>query len=130
MYIQLDLSWMQHPFPVSSFRVGSAEQITTLRELGLKQIKVLPKKSDPEFRNGVIPPVPETLPACPEPVSPEPVANDATPPSSTVGSEDALALRRRLLLAAQNASLMACDQRFRLATRQYVVGPAKPQEPA
>eukprot|EP01034_Spumella_vulgaris_P043985 gene43985-54658_t len=43
---------MQHPFPVSNFRVGSAEQIATLRELGLTQIKVLPKKSDPEFRHG------------------------------------------------------------------------------
>jgi len=35
MYIQLDLGWMHHPFPVSSFRVASAEQIATLRELGL-----------------------------------------------------------------------------------------------
>ena len=35
MYIQLDMGWMRHPFPVSSFRVASADQITTLRELGL-----------------------------------------------------------------------------------------------
>lgn len=38
----------------------------------------------------------------------------------TAGAENALALRRRLLLAAQNASLLACDQRFRSATRQYM----------
>lgn len=120
MYIQLDLSWMQHPFPVSNFRVGSAEQIATLRELGLTQIKVLPKKSDPEFRHGVIPPEPETPSACPEPASPEPVVADQPSASLTAGAENALALRRRLLLAAQNASLLACDQRFRLATRQYV----------
>lgn len=119
MYIQLDLSWMQHPFPVSNFRVGSAEQIATLRELGLTQIKVLPKKSDPEFRHGVFPPEPETPPACPEPASPESVVADQSS-ALTAGAENALALRRRLLLAAQNASLMACDQRFRLATRQYV----------
>ena len=42
MYIQLDLGWMHHPFPVSSFRIGSAEQIATLRELGLTSVKVLP----------------------------------------------------------------------------------------
>ena len=35
MYIQLDVGWMRHPFPVSSFRVVSQDQITTLRELGL-----------------------------------------------------------------------------------------------
>ena len=54
MYIQLDLGWMHHPFPVSSFRIGSAEQIATLRELGLTSVKVLPKKSDPEFRDGLL----------------------------------------------------------------------------
>ena len=43
MYIQLDLGWMHHPFPVSSFRIGSAEQIATLRELGLTKVPDLSK---------------------------------------------------------------------------------------
>ena len=50
MYIQLDVGWMHHPFPVSSFRVGSPEQIATLRELGLTEVRYFPKKSDPAQR--------------------------------------------------------------------------------
>mgnify|MGYP002352038299 CR=1 FL=1 len=50
MYIQLDVGWMHHPFPVSSFRVASVEQIATLRELGLTEVRYVPKKSDPDLR--------------------------------------------------------------------------------
>jgi len=46
MYIQLDMGWMNHPFPVSSFRIASPEQIDTLRGLGLKQVRCIPSKSD------------------------------------------------------------------------------------
>ena len=47
MYIQLDLNWMSHPFPVSSFRIASESQIEILRGLGLSQIRYNPAKSDP-----------------------------------------------------------------------------------
>ena len=57
MYIQLDLGWMHHPFPVSSFRIGSAEQIATLRELGLTSVKVLPKRAIQSFAMGCWPPL-------------------------------------------------------------------------
>ncbi|MHB1408480.1 MAG: DUF3391 domain-containing protein, partial [Acidovorax defluvii] len=33
MYVQLDVGWLHHPFPVSRFRIVSASQIATLREL-------------------------------------------------------------------------------------------------
>ena len=46
MYIQLDLNWMSHPFPVSSFRIASESQIEILRELGLTQIRYHPSNSD------------------------------------------------------------------------------------
>lgn len=39
MYIQLDVGWMHHPFPVSSFRVASLEQIEALRALNLAQVR-------------------------------------------------------------------------------------------
>lgn len=118
MYIQLDLGWMHHPFPVSSFRIGSAEQIATLRELGLTSVKVLPKKSDPEFRDGLL--------ATPADSSGN--ATDGSADSSGAPAEqptysspgESAALRRRMLLAAQNASLLACDRRFRQATKQYM----------
>ena len=34
MFIRLELGWMSHPFPLSSFRIASADQIATLRGLG------------------------------------------------------------------------------------------------
>jgi HD-GYP domain-containing protein (c-di-GMP phosphodiesterase class II) len=91
---------------------------------------VLPKKSDPEFRDGVLPisaPAPHAVDnaaqfdagvvAAEKQGEAGAVASSNTQPSP---SPNALALRRRALLAAQNASLSACDRRFRLATRQYV----------
>ncbi len=43
MFIHLDGGWLSHPFPLSSFRIASPEQIQTLRGLGLAQV---PKDRD------------------------------------------------------------------------------------
>jgi hypothetical protein len=61
MFIQLDGGWLSHPFPLSSFRVASAEQIATLRGLGLARLRWVPEKSElepvdkPETAAGVQP---------------------------------------------------------------------------
>ena len=39
MFIHLDLGWMSHPFPLSSFRIASADQIATIRGLGLQHVR-------------------------------------------------------------------------------------------
>ena len=39
IYVQLDGGWLSHPFPLSSFRIASADQITTLRGLGLQRLR-------------------------------------------------------------------------------------------
>ncbi|MBX9831606.1 MAG: DUF3391 domain-containing protein [Burkholderiaceae bacterium] len=111
MYIQLDVGWMHHPFPVSSFRVASLEQIATLRELGLTEVRYVPKKSDPDLKELV--PAAWSVPAMDTPVSnglDTPVVNAPV---------DHEAVRRRELLEAQNRSLAACNRRFTEATRQY-----------
>src|SRR5688572_9674354 len=46
MYIHLEGGWLSHPFPLSSFRISSAEQISTLRGLGLARVRWIPEKSD------------------------------------------------------------------------------------
>lgn len=46
MFIELDIGWMSHPFPMSSFRISSGQQIETIRKLGLAQVRYLPEKSD------------------------------------------------------------------------------------
>lgn len=111
MFIQLDVGWMRHPFPVSSFRVASAEQIMTLRELGLTEVRYVPKKSDPALK--------ELVPAAwSVPGLVAPAAGDTETPVVTIHA-DPEAVRRRALLEAQNSALAACDQRFSEATRQY-----------
>ena len=49
MYVELELGWMAHPFPTSSFKISSDKQIDTIRSLGLQRVKFVPGKSDPEF---------------------------------------------------------------------------------
>lgn len=111
MFIQLDVGWMRHPFPVSSFRVASAEQIATLRELGLTEVRYVPKKSDPDPKE--LAPAAWRVPEMGMPVS---QAGNATGVSTVADHE---ADRRRDSLAAQNRSLADCDQRFSEAARQY-----------
>lgn len=46
MYIHLDLSWMDHPFTFSNFKIKTEEQLAQVRALGLKQIRYDPLRSD------------------------------------------------------------------------------------
>ena len=46
MLIHLDGGWMSHPFPRSSFKISSADQIATLRALGLVRVRWSPHGSD------------------------------------------------------------------------------------
>ena len=46
MFIELELGWMSHPFPMGSFRISSDKQIAVIQGLGLKRVRYLPEKSD------------------------------------------------------------------------------------
>lgn len=48
LHVHLDLTWMEHPFTFSSFKIKSLEQIATIQSLGLKQVRYSPTKSDGE----------------------------------------------------------------------------------
>ncbi len=45
MFVHLDLRWWAHPFALSSFKLTSADQIATIRGLGLTQVRWSPEKS-------------------------------------------------------------------------------------
>ena len=97
VFIHIDLGWMSHPFPLSSFKLQSPEQITTIRSLGIQRIRYSPEKSDPE------------------PTSVE--KRDPTPlPTSP---EDEERRRRNALLSEQNASLKACERQYSQAAKSY-----------
>ena len=46
LYVFLDLNWFQHPFAFSHFKIKSADQIKTIRGLGLKSVRYDPALSD------------------------------------------------------------------------------------
>jgi putative nucleotidyltransferase with HDIG domain len=52
MYIDLELSWREHPFMFSKFRIKSAKELGIIKELGLTRVTVYPAKSKikPETR--------------------------------------------------------------------------------
>jgi hypothetical protein len=45
MYVYLDVGWMDHPFPISNFKISTQEQIDTIRSLGIERIRYAPDKS-------------------------------------------------------------------------------------
>lgn len=99
LHIHLDLSWMQHPFTFSSFKIKSLEQIATIQGLGLERIRYTPAKSDGE-------PLPPS---------------DNPPLLATTHVEDPEALRakqeRIQRLTAQHARVQACEREFLSATK-------------
>lgn len=127
MYIQLDVGWMHHPFPTSSFKVANTGQIELLRSLGLQQVRYLPAKSDVVASDSPSA-TPEDQVAQPE--EPVAVAPDAT--SGGLYSIRAKRLASLALLKAQRLSLEQCDQRFADATREYqrlaAKAPAEPRQ--
>ncbi|PIM52074.1 phosphohydrolase [Roseateles chitinivorans] len=97
MFIHLDLGWMSHPFPLSSFKLSSEEQLLILRRLGLKQVRWSPGKSDLPLDATPMPP-PAAAPA---------VA--AEPPHD---AEDDARERHRRLLAEQREALLLCERQY------------------
>jgi putative nucleotidyltransferase with HDIG domain len=114
MYIHLDVGWMSHPFPLSSFRIASDEQIEVIRGLGLKTLRWSPEQSalaDAEERAQA---AQTGTPA----VDPPPIPSAGTAPAAVPESPEAVERRqRRAALAAQRAALVVCERQFAEATR-------------
>lgn len=102
MYVHLDLGWMSHPFALSHFKISSADQIVTIRGLGLKQVRWSPSLSDdPE----PIHPAPAGVaPAAGSGASPH-AATVSDPPPAPEAAVDAG-------LAEERAALQQCEQQF------------------
>ena len=84
MFIHLDLGWWAHPFALSSFLLTSADQIETIRGLGLRRLRWSPEKS----RLAAPPPEPAavTLPAPADPAA-EPATELSAEPSAEPGTD-------------------------------------------
>jgi HD-GYP domain-containing protein (c-di-GMP phosphodiesterase class II) len=104
MFVYLELGWMSHPFPASSFKIGSDKQLQTIRSLGLTRIRWSAEKSD-------APPAAEDLA---KDGAVQSAAAAALPQQAT---DFALQLaRRREQLSAQRLSFARCEEKFTQAT--------------
>lgn len=102
MYVELELGWLSHPFPTGSFKIANNQQIDAIRGLGLKQVRYLPDKSD-LTQDG-----PSTQGAA-----------DEAAAERALHLERESRKRRSALIAAQQKSLIACEDRFREAQQLY-----------
>jgi len=95
---------MSHPFPLSSFKISSNDQIQTILGLGKPRVRWSPERSDPDPNER---PEPESAPA----------RSAAPAPAPVVETPQAAARRKhREALAAERASLQRCEAQFAEAT--------------
>ncbi len=103
MFIHLDGGWLSHPFPLSSFRVASTEQIQTLRGLGLTRVRWSPDKSE-------LPPTAEEAAAA---------AAAAAQRLAESNAEERLHQQRRGQLAAQREAAQRCERQHAEAAKAW-----------
>ena len=109
MFIHLDMGWMAHPFPLSSFKLSSEEQLQILRRLGLATVRWSPGKSDLQAQAT---PLPQLLPL-------QPVESAlAGPVAAEMAGALALAAHRAAL-DAQRSSLQLCERQYGEAATSF-----------
>ncbi|EGF30377.1 metal dependent phosphohydrolase [Oxalobacteraceae bacterium IMCC9480] len=99
VYVCLDLGWLDHDFPLSSFKIKNADQIKAIGKLGLKKIRIDPSRSDVTPLPQKVVPVAVVAPV-PPPPSPEQILQAA----------ERAARRTRIL--QQRAETAACETQF------------------
>lgn len=108
MYIQLTGGWLSHPFPLSSFVITSADQIATLRGLGLARVRWVPEKSDLR----ALAPAPALAGTAAE-------GEVAAPPAAPAPAPETPADRRRRALTAQREALQRCERQHAEASKAW-----------
>ncbi|MEO8298984.1 MAG: HD domain-containing phosphohydrolase [Burkholderiales bacterium] len=129
LYIQLELSWIDHPFPSSRFLIKNAEQIATLRGLGLTRVKVLADRSDAQAL-ATLTPLAEAAAPMPAFEAPaDPTVSQGTP--AHLPPAEAAKQRHRELLQAQQASLLRSQKLHGKAVQSWSAAmQAAAQQPA
>jgi putative nucleotidyltransferase with HDIG domain len=105
MFVHLDVGWMSHPFPLSSFKIVSSDQLASLRSLGLKRVRWSPQHSDNPFTDE-----PEA-PAAPAELE---LRETLLTPDQI---EAAARAGQRRRLANERAALQLCERQFGEAVR-------------
>ncbi len=99
LYVHRDLSWTQHPFTFSSFKIKNERQIITIQGLGLSRVRYNPERSDRE-------------PLAAHPLAPREIAAEPVAPSSPPlvdAHMPGIQRERMQRLACQHAKAEACQ---------------------
>lgn len=131
LYVVLDIGWLSHPFPTSSFKLSQSSQIDTLRSLGLKSVKVDWSRSDAQDAEQA------SAQAAQTPMQAAQAAARAAAEqlaAEKAGRQAMERAERAHLLATQQRNLQACEKRFletgKLYRQVQDIATAKPQEAA
>ncbi len=109
MMVHLDMSWLAHPFPRSNFRIATEKQLSTLRSLGVSEVRWDPANSLSVHTPGTA--------SAPD-ASPSPTQTEAPALTAEQLRAQAAAAERRALLHAQRSALAVCEKQFADATKQ------------
>lgn len=112
MFIQLDLGWMDHPFPLNSFKISTDEQIHTIVSLGVESVRHFPERSDAAAPLSVA----ETGEPGLETYADAAAADDR---AEGVASHWATRRNRARKLENEQHRLAVCERQFSDATRQF-----------
>jgi putative nucleotidyltransferase with HDIG domain len=145
MFVHLDVGWMSHPFPLSSFRITTPAQLATIRSLGLRRVRWSPQNSAVEGLASSE--AEDSRPGLPDAAAGE-AANDSrsmdddeieTIPDVLVPVDDgresaemrARAARQKML-ARQREAQASCERQYGEAARAcrhtFELVPGRPQE--
>lgn len=109
MFVHLDVGWMSHPFPLSSFKITSPDQIATIRGLGLKKLRWSPDRSD-----ALLVATPQTTERL---VGPDLTAVEMTAPRQDMSPAERAQQERARQLAEQTEALRLCERQYGEACR-------------
>lgn len=98
MFVILDIHWLEHDFPRSSFKIAHAHQIEAIKRLGLKSVRV-----DPERSVGPMPPAETAPPARP--------AINLAPTAEVLAALEAKRARIERI-NRQRAAVVECEKQF------------------
>ena len=102
MVVHLDGGWMAHPFALSRFKITSANQIATIRSLGLKKVRWEPQNSEAPGSDddGAISP------------GDAQTATGIDPAPAAPTRQDQARITHRKRLARQRDALQLCERQF------------------
>jgi putative nucleotidyltransferase with HDIG domain len=126
MFVHLDLSWMSHPFPLGSFKIANAEQIETIRSLGLARLRWNRAQSDVVATStgrwassGAVGAVDAAGPVGVDNADGADTPGPATSPEPAVSPEVAARAAHKRAISDQREALALCERQFTEASHDF-----------